>query len=66
MTLATVPRRVLARRAAPRGWLRHPLAQTQLFELRTGLGGPTSRARAGLPAALPTPGPAARRWSTMR
>ena len=30
-----------------RGRLRHPLARTQLFELRTGLGGPTPRGPAG-------------------
>ncbi len=45
--------RVLPPRAAPRGRLRHPLARMRLFELQTGLGGPTPLVRAGRPAAPP-------------
>src|SRR6266540_4371335 len=45
------------RRVRPRAaGLRHPLARTQLFELRTGLGGPTPP---GCPGAHTTPPAAA-------
>src|SRR6266542_7077243 len=46
-----VSERVRSPRAASRDRLRHPLARTQLFKLRTGLGGPTSLDRARRPAA---------------
>jgi len=47
----------LAPWSAPRGGLRHPLARTQLFELRIGLGGPTPPAVRDAPRRHP-PDPA--------